>query len=43
MIPNKDNKDEEIKPRMIPIAQEANKIKNEKIPLPISQVFIKNL
>ena len=41
--PNKDNKDEEIKPKITitPINQELEKqIKNEKSPMPISQVNI---
>jgi len=39
-VPNKENKEEEIKPKIIPISQEINKIENIKEPMPISQVLI---
>lgn len=38
-IPNKDNKDEEIKPKIIPISA-SSIVKNTKEPITISQVFI---
>ena len=38
-IPNKDNKDEEIKPKIIPISA-SSIVKNAKEPITISQVFI---